>query len=166
MVPMYRQYTYNEETHSFSSLGELHFHNRCILTLKYIICPSPHPTETAGVGATDSGLEGRSPGIFLCSAATDGRVAVWCVDLPPLAWGRGGSGSGGVAGGGVGPSSEQSSLSPQPVAVCQAHQSGINDMATHQGSHCRLSCCELTPHTHTYPMYYCEIIETQVHSIA
>ena len=135
VVSMYRQYIYNEETRGFSSLGELHFHNRCILTLRSIICSPGHPTEVAGAGAADPGPERRLSTVFLCSAATDGRVAVWQVDLPPLGGEGVGSGSGGAARGGVGPSSEQSSLGPRPVAVCQAHQSGINDMATLQGSH-------------------------------
>ena len=75
-----------------------------------------------------------STAVLLCSAGTDGRVAVWQVDLRPV-WVEGVEGERGNSGGGV--SMESLSEGPyhcsQPAAVSQPHQSGVNDMAIYQG---------------------------------
>lgn len=111
-----RHYIYNEEIHTFSSLGKLEFHNRCILTLNHIIF--------------NAGISART--LCMLSAATDGRVAVWRIATELLVPNDAGT-SGGARMEDV--STEDSVELAQPLAVCQAHQSGINDIAIQQGSH-------------------------------
>ena len=131
-------------TRDFSSLEEIHFHHRCILTLKHIItshCPSERNRDGAGrPGGGPTLLQQVPPSaaVLLCSAGTDGRVAVWQVDLRPV-WVAGGErqqSNGGVGGGGrvsMASVSEGSHHCSQPAAVSQPHQSGVNDMAIHRG---------------------------------
>lgn len=115
MVVFYRHYIYNEETHNFSSLGKLEFHSRCLLKLNHIIFNS------------DVFLRSDRT-LCVLSAATDGRVVLWSIPTELLVSDATGGarmtrsdtvGSGDLA---------------QPLAVCQAHQSGVNDIAIQQGS--------------------------------
>ena len=106
-----RQYIYNEETHSFSPQENLQFHNRCILTLNHIVFTSELSTCQ------------RVRTLCVLSAATDGNVVVWNVSkalLVPNA-------------SGVEDCRGEVNGSTRPLAVCQAHQSGINDIAIQQG---------------------------------
>ena len=66
----------------------------------------------------------ESQTLCLFSAATDGRVAAW---TPLLAVRGGGQRCSGSSTNGA--ESEKVENPPQPLAVCQAHQSGINDSA-------------------------------------
>ena len=123
IILLFRQYIYNEEVHSFNSLEGLQFHNRCVLTLSHITVSSPtRHTQTGDLAP-----------LCLLSAATDGRVAVWNVNpLPSLLC----EATSSVSESGVGNGSTEFSgerPSAHPLAVCQAHQSGINDIAITQG---------------------------------
>ena len=66
----------------------------------------------------------------MLSAATDGRVAVWNIRRAWLVDNR--LRSVGTGESGVRFEGELNGLT-QPLAVCQAHQSGINDLAIQQG---------------------------------
>ena len=101
-----------------------------------------NPLPTCSAKAATSGKahkETHSPSLLLCSAATDGYIAVWNVDLGPLCVEPVAADSGtctyGRSDETMNSSREQSSLlqSPCPVATFHAHQSGINDMAIQQG---------------------------------
>jgi WD40 repeat protein len=105
-----RQYIYNEETCSFSPQETLQFHNRCILTLNHIVFTSELSTCQ------------RVRTLCVLSAATDGNVAVWNVSKALLA----------PNASGVEHCRGEVNGSTRPLAVCQAHQSGINDMAIQQ----------------------------------
>lgn len=78
----------------------------------------------------NSGISART--LCMLSAATDGRVAVWRIATELLVPNDAGT-SGGARMEDV--STEDSVELAQPLAVCQAHQSGINDIAIQQGSH-------------------------------
>lgn len=67
----------------------------------------------------------------MLSAATDGRVAVWSIATELLVPNDASTSSGARM---EDVSTEDSVGLAQPLAVCQAHQSGINDMAIQQGS--------------------------------
>ena len=117
---------YGESSRSFTSLGDLQFHNRCILTMNHIL-----PSSSSSSGKTRE--------LYLLSAATDGRVAVWRPQLVgPL--------SGGVKSD-VSEWQEEVKSSSAPLVVCQSHQSGINDLAIQQGALIHNICSSI--HTHT-----------------
>ena len=109
-----RHYVYTEETRSFSSLGDLEYHNRCILTVSHLVLP------THRVTATESTL-------CLLSAATDGRVAVWTPLVPED------SSSGPTSSASHSGSEETAGKCIHPLTVCQAHQSGVNDLSIRKG---------------------------------
>lgn len=104
---------YNESAKSFTSLGNLTFHNRCILSMNYIISPSI------------SSLSGQTRELYLLSSATDGQVAVWKPYQPDKTSSRG-----------IDANKKSEDSSKVLLAVCQAHQSGINDIAIQQGLRC------------------------------
>ena len=117
-INLTRHYIYYEDAKNFVSLGDLQYHNRCILTVNYLVFPSL--AEAADMKESQT--------LCLFSAATDGRVAVW---TPLLAVGGGGQSCSGSSANGA--ESEKVENPPQPLAVCQAHQSGINDISIQQG---------------------------------
>ena len=103
------------------------------------INPLPtHSAKAATSGKAKAQKETRSSSLLLCSAATDGCVAVWNVDLWPLCGEPVAADSDTCSGsdGTMNSSREQSAALHQatcPVATFHAHQSGINDMAIQQG---------------------------------
>ena len=104
------------------------------------INPLPTCSEKAATSVkAKAQKETHSSSLLLCSAATDGRIAVWNVDLRLLCVEPVAADSGtctcGRSDETMDSSREQCSLhqSPYPVATFHAHQSGINDMAIQQG---------------------------------
>ena len=101
----------------FHSLGQVDYHNHCVLVVKYAVCHSSSPRGKVAV--------------LLCSAATDGVIALWG-DLGELLLGRAQRGSedshledptGAEIGQG------KSDCFASPLLSFRAHQSGVNDIA-------------------------------------
>ena len=112
----YRQYIYDEGIRVFSPLQQLVFHAHCILSLACLVCRADHSEPPQPLmEATD---------VFLCSAATDGRIVFWNLSqwLQPKTTGVDSKTHGLEQA--TSSSSEDSSMT-----VVQLHQSGINDIA-------------------------------------
>lgn len=90
-----RQYIYDESTRGFSTLKQLPFHNHCLLSLEYFIyMPDSASVEgqelycklEAGANIPQDTCIQLERTAFLCSAATDGRVAFWLLNEDIDAW--------------------------------------------------------------------------------
>lgn len=120
---------YTERERQFTQLPSLTFHNKCIL------CVSHFLSRTAWLPTAQQA--------FLCSAATDGRVAIWNLDKIVCQW---------MVQRLSAPKCDlQSGLDRvtaniEPSCVFEAHQSGINAISHHAvgGSrHAMINICLL-----------------------
>lgn len=106
------------------SLEELVFHNHCILTVTHLVLPS---------------TERKTRCLYLLSAATDGRMAVWAPSLHSVSQSgfelRPGCFHDDYEEQQLREMEESVQQQQEPVAVCQAHQSGINDLSIQQGTY-------------------------------
>ena len=141
----FRQYIYREEDQEFSDLQPPLSHTRCVTVVEHFIyrtCSSPK----------EGGRQAR-PSAFLCSSATDGKVAVWSLDSCINEWVQSMTALTVPAATNVpeedtttvrtlqedylltaktsltGASLSTDTGCNSPTAVFQAHQSGINDIA-------------------------------------
>lgn len=107
-------YVYSEEERLFHCLGQVDYHSHCVLVVRHIVCLS------------QSSLANGPPLVLLCSAATDGVVAMWG-DLGKLLldWAEQKRGDG-LPQAGLG----QGELDcfAAPLLSFRAHQSGVNDI--------------------------------------
>ena len=151
----FRQYIYSEEGREFSELRPPLSHTRCVTVVEHFIhqltCSNP-----------EEGDRPARSSAFLCSSATDGKVAVWCLDSCIAEWvhsvtaltGSAATNASQEDSATVRASQEEHFLTAKtnlagaslstgtgctsPTAVFQAHQSGINDIAI--SSHGELLC--------------------------
>ena len=101
----------------FHNLGHVDYHNHCVLIVRYAVCHSQ--SSQAGVA------------VLLCSAATDGVIALWG-DLGKLllGWTEHRSGDDHLEdGAGVELGQGKSDCFASPLLSFHAHQSGIHDIA-------------------------------------
>ena len=132
---------YNEKDQSFYTLAQLTFHNRCVLSLEYLV----HRVKTKS--SRDAGGDFQKGNAsyfnscgFLFSAATDGKIAVWSLDRTISDWlesqGRqltkdedSSLNKDSTHAVGKTLSSTVACKAPDPTNTIQVHQSGINDIA-------------------------------------
>ena len=78
---------YNEKDRSFCALAQLTFHDRCILSMEYLIHRDTKKTSTdAGDDFQKRDTFFFNSCGFLFSAATDGKIAVWSLDRAISEW--------------------------------------------------------------------------------
>ncbi len=130
-----RQYLYDEESRTFSQLRHFVFHKHCLLSVKCIV---HHPQETQVQpsdkdSSTVDAHSGTKALALLCSAATDGRVALWHLNPTITGWMQSWT---------LADPTERSLHSTKParpvfqftseqspLCVLELHQSGVNGIA-------------------------------------
>ena len=119
----HRQYIYIERERRFTQLPSLSFHNKCILCVSHFLSRTDWlPTAQQA---------------FLCSTATDGKVAIWNLDKIVCQWmvQHLSSTTCDLQGG-----LDEVTANIEPSCVFEAHQSGINAISHHAvgGSWCAI----------------------------
>ena len=113
---IYRQYIYDEREKQFMPLSSLTFHNKCILCVSHFF-HVPLFQQQDGLPCT--------PLAFLCSTATDGRVAIWSLEGILCQWMLQRSSSSTNDQGGL----DGLATTTQPSCIIEAHQSGVNTIS-------------------------------------
>ena len=110
---IYRQYIYDEREKQFMPLSSLTFHNKCILCVSHFfhVPLSQHPDSVPCTSLA-----------FLCSTATDGRVAIWSLEGILCQWMLQRSLSSTNDQGGL----DRLAATIRPNCIIEAHQSGVN----------------------------------------
>ena len=117
IVIVCRQYVYDEKEKRFIQLSSLAFHNKCILCVSHLF-HVPSSQRLDGLPCT--------PLAFLCSTATDGRVAIWSLEAILCQWMLQHSSSSTNDQGGL----DRLATTTRPSCIIEAHQSGVNAIST------------------------------------